>query len=113
MARRWLLALVLLTLAAPAWADTASVVAHLDGEQAECDFLLGLCRAANRAAHFAADTPLTARTDVLATRHAQDADMRAEDALEAGQAIKEKHAGRKPKCFDDPACAFVRARLYP
>src|SRR5438128_612915 len=45
MVHRGLAALALgLVLAAPARADTASVVAHLEGEKAECDFLLGLCR---------------------------------------------------------------------
>lgn len=113
MARRWLLALALLILALPVRADTASVVAHLQGEQAECDFLLGLCRAANRAERFSADTPLSSRTDVLATRHAHEAEMHVEDALEAGRAIKAKHGGRKLRCFDDPECRFVRARLFP
>src|SRR5439155_16188653 len=58
MAQRGLAALVLgLVLAAPAWPDAASVAAHLEGEKAECDLLLGLCRAANRAARFAQETP--------------------------------------------------------
>jgi hypothetical protein len=113
MAQRWLVALALLTLAPPALADTASVVAHLQGEQAECDFLLGLCRAANRAERFSADTPLTSRTDVLATRRAHEAELHVEDALEAARAIKDKHGGRKLRCFDDPECGFVRARLFP
>ena len=106
-----LLAVAVLTLPLIARADTASVVANLKGEQAECDFLLGLCRAANRSARFAADTPLTAQTEVLATRHAREAQMHVQDALEAGQAIMAKHGGRKLKCFDDPECEFVRKRL--
>ena len=61
MAQRWLVALALgLVLAASAWPDATSVAAHLDGEKAECDFLLTLCRLANRAAKFSRDTPLTA-----------------------------------------------------
>jgi len=113
MLHRGLAALALgLVLAAPARADTASVVAHLEGEKAECDFLLGLCRAANRAAKFARDTPITSRTDVLATRHAREAELRAEDALEAGRALKDKHGGKPLECFDDPECAFVKARLF-
>jgi hypothetical protein len=113
MAARLLLALAFLALAPGARADTASVVAHLQGEQAECDFLLGLCRAANRAERFSADTPLSSRTDVLATRHAREAELHTEDALEAGRAIKDKHGGRKLWCFDDPECRFVRTRLFP
>ena len=113
MAHRGLAALVLgLVLAAPARADTASVVAHLEGEKAECDFLLGLCRTANREAQFARDTPITSRTEVLATRHALKARMSAKDALEAGRALKDKHGGKPVECFDDPECAFVKARLF-
>ena len=111
MAQRALAALVLgLVLAAPAWPDAASVASHLEGEKAECDFLRGLCRAANRAARFARDTPFPA--DVLATRHARDAELRAADALEAGQVLKDKHGGKKLECFDDPECAFVKAKLF-
>src|SRR5437899_9950733 len=111
MAQRALAALALgLVLAAPAWPDAASVAAHLEGEKAECDLLLGLCRAANRAARFAQETPPAA--DVLATRHARDAELRAADALAAGRVLKDKHGGKKLKCFDDPACAFVKARLF-
>ena len=114
MAHRLLAALALgLAFAAPARADTASVAARLEGEKAECDFLLTLCRLANRAAKFARDTPLTAQTDVLATRHAREAEMRTADALEAGRVLKDKHGGKKLKCFDDPECAFVKARLFP
>ena len=113
MAHGKLAALVLgLLLAAPARADTASVAAHLEGEKAECDFLLGLCRAANRAAQFARDTPLTPQTDVLATRHARDAELRAQDALEAGRVLKDKHPDKRLACFDDPECAFVKTRLF-
>ena len=111
MAHRGLAALALgLMFAAPARADTASVVAHLEGEKAECDLLLGLCRAANRAARFAQETPPAA--DVLATRHARDAELRAADALAAGRVLRDKHGGKKLKCFDNPACAFVKARLF-
>ena len=111
MAHRGLAALALgLALAAPAGADTASVAARLEGEKAECDFLRGLCRAANRAARFARDTPFPA--DVLATRHARDAELRAADALEAGRVLKDKHGGEKLECFDDPECAFVKAQLF-
>src|SRR6184192_2736802 len=111
MAQRGLAALALgLVLAAPAWPDAASVAAHLEGDKAECDLLLGLCRAANRAARFAQETPPAA--DVLATRHARDAELRAADALAAGRVLKDKHGGKKLKCFDDPACAFVKARLF-
>src|SRR5947208_17135686 len=100
MVHRGLAALALgLVLAAPARADTASVVAHLEGEKAECDFLLGLCRAANRAAQFARDTPITSRTDVLATRHARAAAPRAQDALGAGRARRHNHRGQPPGCF--------------
>ncbi len=112
MAQRAFAALALgLVLAAPAWPDAASVAAHLEGEKAECDLLLGLCRAANRAARFAQETPPAA--DVLATRHARDAKLRAADALAAGRVLKDKHGGQKLKCFDDPECAFVKARLFP
>src|SRR2546428_6621138 len=111
MVHRGLAALALgLVLAAPARADTASVVAHLEGEKAECDFLLGLCRAANRAAKFARDTPITSRTDVLATRHAREAQLRAEDALEAGRGPKGKHRGQPLPSFHDPQCAFPKSR---
>jgi len=111
MAQRGLAALALgLVLAAPAWPDAASVATHLEGEKAECDLLLGLCRAANRAARFAQETPPAA--DVLATRHARDAELRAADALAAGRVLKDKHGGKKLECFDNPACAFVKARLF-
>jgi hypothetical protein len=100
-------------LAGTARADTASVVANLKSEQAECSFLLGLCRTANRAARFAADTPVGGATDGIATRNARQAEMSVQDALEAGQAIKAKHDGRKLSCFDDPECGFVRAKLFP
>src|SRR5438309_4384521 len=111
MGQRALAALALgLVLAAPAWPDAASVAAHLEGEKAECELLLGLCRAANRAARFAQETPPAA--DVLATRHARDAELRAADALAAGRVLKDKHGGKKLKCFDDRACAFVKARLF-
>ena len=114
MAQRWLVALALgLVLAAPAWPDATNVAAHLDGEKAECDFLLTLCRLANRAAKFSRDTPLTAQTEVLATRHAGEAELRAADALEAGRVLKDKHGGKPLACFDDPECAFVKARLFP
>jgi hypothetical protein len=114
MAHRGLAALALgLVLAAPARADTASVAARLEGEKAECDFLLTLCRAADRAARFARDTPLTPETDVLATRHARDAELRLQDALEAGRVLRDKHGGKRLACFDDPVCAFVKARLFP
>ena len=113
MAHPGLAALALgLVLAAPARADTASVAARLEGEKAECDFLLGLCRAANRAVRFARDTPLTPATDVLATRHARDAELRVRDAVEAGRALKKKHGGKRLACFDDPECDFVKARLF-
>src|SRR2546421_11798156 len=111
MLHRGLAALALgLVLAAPARADTAGVVAHLEGEKAECDFLRGLCRAANRAARFARDTPFPA--DVLATRHARDAELRAADALEAGRGLKDKHGGQEVGGFDDPAGAVVEAKLF-
>ena len=112
MGHRRLMALAL-ALAAPAWADTASVAARLDGEKAECDFLLGLCRAASRAARFARDTPVAPHTEVLTTRRARETELRAADALEFGRALKDKHGGKKLKCFDDPECAFVKARLFP
>ena len=54
----------------------------------------------------------SSRTDVLATRHAREAELRAEDALEAGRALKDKHGGKPLECFDDPECAFVKARLF-
>src|SRR5437870_13567103 len=111
MAQRALAAVALgLVLAAPAWPDAARVAAGLEGEKAECDLLLGLCRAANRAARFAQETPFTA--DVLATRHARDAELRERDALEAGRVLRDKHGGKKLKCFDDPECAFVKTKLF-
>jgi hypothetical protein len=113
MAHGPLLALAVLVLPLTARAGTASVVANLKSEQAECDFLRGLCRTANRTARFAADTPLTGQTEVLATRHAREAEMHVQDALEAGQAITAKHGGRKLACFDDPECEFVRRKLFP
>jgi len=89
-----------LVLAAPARADTASVVAHLEGEKAECDFLLGLCRAANRAAQFARDTPITSRTDVLATatRVTPSCAPRMRSRPDGPQ---DKHGGKPLECFDD------------
>ena len=113
MAPRGLAAFVLgLALAAPAHADTASVAARLEGEKAECDFLLTLCRLANRSAKFSRDTPITPQTEILATHHAREAELRAADALEAGRVLKDKHGGKPLACFDDPECAFVKARLF-
>src|SRR5207245_11477299 len=58
MAQRALAALALgLVLAAPAWPDAASVAAHLEGEKAECDLLLCLCRATSSAARCAHAPP--------------------------------------------------------
>src|SRR5256712_12084403 len=112
MAQRVLAALVVgLVLAAPAWPDAASGAAPLEGEKAECDLLLGLCRTANRAARFAQETPPAA--DVLATRHARDAELRAADALAAGRVLKDKHGGKKLECFYDPENAFVKAGVFP
>src|SRR5438045_1805200 len=79
-------------------------------EMARCAPLPSLGRAATRAARFAQETPPAA--DVLATRHARDAELRAADALAAGRVLKDKHGGKKLKCFDNPACAFVKARLF-
>jgi hypothetical protein len=110
---RWLPVLALLTLPVTAWAGTASVVANLKTEEAECSFLVGLCRTANRGAGYAAGTPRTSRTEVLATRNTMKADMQARDAIEAGEAIKAKHGGKKLKCFDDPECEFVRLKVFP
>ena len=113
MAHHGLAALALsLLLAAPARADTASVAAHLEGGKAECDFLLNLCRAANRAVQFSRDTPLTPRTEVLATRHEREAEMHVQDAVEAGRVLRDKHPGKRLPCFDDPDCAFVKAKLF-
>jgi hypothetical protein len=115
MANRGLAALALgLLLAAPACGDTAAgrVAAHLEGEKAECDFLLNLCRAANRAVQFSRDTPLTPRTEVLATRHEREAEMHVQDAVEAGRVLRDKHPGKRLPCFDDPDCAFVKAKLF-
>ena len=113
MVNRQLLALALLTLPLAARAGTAEVVANLKSEQAECSFLVGLCKTANRGALYAAGTPRTSRTEVLATRNTMKADMQVRDAIEAGEAIKAKHGGRKLPCFDDPECEFGRRKVFP
>src|SRR5262245_48946730 len=96
MAQRGLAALALgLVLAAPVRADTASVAARLEGEKAECDFLLNLCRVANRAARFAHDTPHAPETEILTTRQAHDVELHTRDALEAGRVLRDKHGGKR------------------
>jgi hypothetical protein len=103
-----------LALAGPAGAGTTGdIAAHLQDEAAECTFLLGLCRAAAQAADRVHSDPRAEESEGLAARHQGEATLTARDALDAGRVIKEKHGGKKLACFDDPACAFVKAALWP
>ncbi len=102
--------LVAVGVARVAMADgTREVAARLDNERDQCNFLIMLCREANRAAKISADTP--ARTDVLAMKHAHEAEMHAQDAYEAADVIAAKYPpGKPPSCFSSPECRFLKNR---
>jgi hypothetical protein len=72
-----------------AHAGTAEFAQRVQGEKAECDFLLFLCGEANRAIDQAASTPGTA--DVIGFKNANLADMHVRDAVEAADVIARKH----------------------
>jgi len=103
------LALLLLAPAGPAPSPTADVAERLEGEQAECSFLIGLCRQVNLARDAAVSTPPSA--DVLATRSAAMLDLRVRDAVDAARVIERKHDGKRPACFQDPRCRFLDAAM--
>jgi hypothetical protein len=102
--------LVVLLASGVAMADgTREVAARLDNERDQCNFLIMLCRYANRAAKISADTPATA--DVLATKNAREAQMHAQDAYDAADVIAAKYPpGKPPSCFSAPECKFLRNR---
>ena len=105
--RLLLLAAFLSVAARPAAAGTAEFARHVQGEKAECDFLLFLCREANRAIDQAAATPGTA--DVIGFKNANLADLHVRDALEAADVISGKHPpDKQPWCLAAPECGFLK-----
>ena len=110
--RRLLLAALLLATVAIVTVPIASggtreVVEKLQGEKAECDFLLFLCREANRSIDQAASTPGTA--DVIGFKNANRANLHVRDAVEAADAIAAKHPpGKQPWCLGAPQCSFLK-----
>jgi hypothetical protein len=91
-----------------AMADGArQVAASLDNERDQCNFLIMLCREANRAATVARNTP--AQTELLADKHRREAEMHAQDAYDAADVIAAKHPpGKPPSCFSSPECSFLK-----
>ena len=88
---------------------TRDVAARLDNQRDQCNFLIMLCREANRAAKISANTP--ASTDVLAMKHAREAQMHAQDAYDAADVIAAKYPpGKAPSCFSAPECKFLKSR---
>jgi hypothetical protein len=105
----FLLALLLLAPAGPAPSPTADVAERLQGKQAECSFLVGLCKQVNLARDAAVSTPPSA--NVLATRSSVKLDMTVRDAVDAARVIERKHDGKRPACFQDPRCRFLDAAM--
>jgi hypothetical protein len=88
---------------------TRDVAARLDNQRDQCNFLIMLCREANRAAKISANTP--ASTDVLTMKHAREAQMHAQDAYDAADVIAAKYPpGKLPSCFSAPECKFLKHR---
>ena len=81
---------MLLFSATVAHAGTAEVAAALQGEAAECRYLLGLCKRADKITDMA-----IARTPGVTTAMAQ---LTLNDLYEAAPVIRSKH-GKMPKCF--------------
>jgi hypothetical protein len=113
---RWVLAGVLALVAALAGATrvhagAAAIVAALDDEASQCNFLVFLCREANRASEQAELVPPAGQTEVLAFKRAHEARLLTRDAVEAARVIREKHEGARPWCFDDPQCGFLKDAL--
>jgi hypothetical protein len=109
-ARLLLGALLAFALARTAMADGAGdIAARLESEKDQCNFLITLCREANRAAKIAANTP--ASTELLAEKHGREAEMHVQDAYDAADAIAAKHPrGKPPSCFSAPECGFLKNR---
>jgi len=87
--------------------SAGSVVETLDGEDAECWFLLNLCRGYHLAVERAQTTPLTGRGDVILFKQVGQAEMAKANARSAADAIREKHGGKRLPCFDEPECHFL------
>jgi hypothetical protein len=100
-----LAALVLLLGATQARAGAASIARALEDEEAECTFLLFLCRQANRTSEQVALTPDAGATETLAFKRQEELRLRMDDLREAARVIRRKHGRQEPWCFDDPECA--------
>ncbi len=88
-------------------ADPATVAAAIQGEDAECRYLVSLCRDADTANTEAKNTsPATAGVDV-AMRRLREALAKSQDAIEAAKVIRAKD-GKDPKCLSEPECAFIK-----
>ena len=106
---RTLLLLVLGAAVAFGASGAADVAARLQGEAAECRFLLNLCQQATDAQRRALLTPPSA--DMLSTRAALEANLRVQDAVDAARVIEQKHGGKAPACFQSPEYGFLAGAL--
>jgi hypothetical protein len=103
-------ALAVLAVVQVAMADGAGdIAARLDNERDQCNFLVMLCREANRAVNTSANTP--GSRELLAEKHGREAQMHVQDAYDAADAIAAKYPpGKPPSCFSAPECKFLRHR---
>ncbi len=90
-----------------AWLVTAGVARASDDDatETECNFMVGLCRVATQALERARTTPPEAET--LAYKHQREAELNVRAAKDAARMIEERHGGKRPACFADPACSFL------
>jgi hypothetical protein len=111
---RWLAvavaaALALVGVPRPVPAGTASMAEQLEGEDAECRFLIFLCRQANVATKLVERVPPGDGTELLAIKRNREARLRMRDATEAARVIAAKHpADEQPWCLEDQECAFLK-----
>ena len=105
------LGLVLLATPTARAVDLVAVENFVDGlpnEDAECGFMLGLCRAAALSTARADTVP--ANADLIYTHQGLTALDRIDEAAAAADALARKHGGHMPECVASPECSAVVPR---
>ncbi|HJQ85208.1 MAG TPA: hypothetical protein VKA21_14080 [Candidatus Binatia bacterium] len=92
-----LLALAVASPVAAAESGAALIAARLEGEEAECSYLLFLCKLAHGARDRQANTP--AGAEMLAFKRDREAELSVQDAVAAARVIRTKHGGKSLDCF--------------